>query len=38
MLVTLKLETFFTLLLIVALVVTAFLPVLPHFPWFALPF
>jgi 1,4-dihydroxy-2-naphthoate polyprenyltransferase len=38
MLVTLKLETFFTILLIVALVVTAFLPVLPHFPWIALPF
>ena len=38
MLRTLKLETFFTFLLIVALVVTALLPVLPHFPWFALPF
>jgi 1,4-dihydroxy-2-naphthoate polyprenyltransferase len=38
MLRTLKLETFFTILLIVALVVTALLPVLPHFPWFALPF
>lgn len=38
MLGTLKLETFFTILLIVALVVTALLPVLPHFPWFALPF
>jgi 1,4-dihydroxy-2-naphthoate polyprenyltransferase len=38
MLGTLKLETFFTILLIVALAVTAILPVLPHFPWFALPF
>ena len=38
MLETLKLETFFTILLIVALIVTAFLPVLPHFPWLALPF
>jgi 1,4-dihydroxy-2-naphthoate octaprenyltransferase len=38
MFVTLKLETFFTIFLIVALVVTAFLPVLPHFPWFTLPF
>jgi 1,4-dihydroxy-2-naphthoate octaprenyltransferase len=38
MLRTLKLETFFTILLIVALVVTALLPVLPRFPWFALPF
>ena len=38
MLETLKLETFFTILLIVALVVTAFLPVLPHLPWLALPF
>ena len=38
MLGTLKLETFFSILLIVALVVTAFLPVLPHFPWFTLPF
>jgi len=38
MLETLKLETFFTILLIVALIVTAFLPVLPHFPWIALPF
>jgi 1,4-dihydroxy-2-naphthoate polyprenyltransferase len=38
MLVTLKLETFFTILLIVALVATAFLAVLPHFSWFALPF
>ena len=26
------------LLLIVALIVTAFLPVLPHLPWLALPF
>ena len=38
MLETLKLETFFTILLIVALIVTAFLPVLPHLPWLALPF
>jgi 1,4-dihydroxy-2-naphthoate polyprenyltransferase len=38
MLETLKLETFFTILLIMALIVTAFLPVLPHFPRFALPF
>jgi len=38
MLGTLKLETFFTILLIVALVLTAILPVLPHFPWFTLPF
>jgi 1,4-dihydroxy-2-naphthoate polyprenyltransferase len=38
MLETLKLETFFTILLIVALVVTALLPVLPHFPAIALPF
>ena len=38
MLETLKLETFFTILLIVALVVTAFLPVLPHFQWITLPF
>jgi 1,4-dihydroxy-2-naphthoate polyprenyltransferase len=38
MLETLKLETYFTILLIVALVVTALLPVLPHFPAIALPF
>ena len=38
MLETLKLETFFTILLIVALIVTAFLPVLPHLPWITLPF
>jgi 1,4-dihydroxy-2-naphthoate polyprenyltransferase len=38
MLETLKLETFFTILLIVALIVTAFLPVLPHFQWITLPF
>ena len=38
MLETLKLETFFTILLLVALVVTAVLPILPHFPWFTLPF
>ena len=37
MLETLKLETFFTILLIVALVVTALLPVLPHFQWITLP-
>ena len=35
---SLKLETFFTILLIVALVVNAFLPVLPHLPSIALPF
>jgi 1,4-dihydroxy-2-naphthoate octaprenyltransferase len=35
---SLRLETFFTILLIVALVVTAFLPILPHFPSIALPF
>jgi 1,4-dihydroxy-2-naphthoate polyprenyltransferase len=34
----LRLETYFTILLIIALIVTAFLPVLPHLPWFALPF
>ena len=38
MLGTLKLEIFFTILLLAALIVTAFLPVLPHFHWFALPF
>jgi 1,4-dihydroxy-2-naphthoate polyprenyltransferase len=38
MLETLKLEIFFTILLLAALIVTAFLPVLPHFHWFALPF
>ncbi|HEY6284343.1 MAG TPA: 1,4-dihydroxy-2-naphthoate octaprenyltransferase [Ktedonobacteraceae bacterium] len=38
MLETLRLETFFTLLLLAALVVTAYLPVLPHFPWISLPF
>jgi 1,4-dihydroxy-2-naphthoate octaprenyltransferase len=38
MLGTLKLETFFTILLIVALVVTALLPVLPHFHWFGWSF
>jgi 1,4-dihydroxy-2-naphthoate octaprenyltransferase len=35
---TLRLETFFTILLIVALVVTAIFPVLPHLPSIALPF
>jgi len=38
MLESLRLETFFTLLLIAALVVTAYLPLLPHFPWITLPF
>jgi 1,4-dihydroxy-2-naphthoate polyprenyltransferase len=38
MLQTLKLETFFTILLLVALAVTAVLPVLPHFPSIVLPF
>ena len=38
MLETLKLETFFTILLIVALVVTAFLPIVSHLPWLTLPF
>ena len=35
---TLGLEIFFTLLLIVALVVTAVVPILPHIPAFHLPF
>ena len=35
---TLRLEIFFTLLLIVALVVTAVVPMLPHIPAFHLPF
>jgi 1,4-dihydroxy-2-naphthoate polyprenyltransferase len=35
---TLKLEIFFTILLIVALIVNVFLPILIHLPWFALPF
>jgi 1,4-dihydroxy-2-naphthoate octaprenyltransferase len=35
---TLKLEAFFTLLLIVALIVDAVFPLLPHFPSIALPF
>jgi 1,4-dihydroxy-2-naphthoate polyprenyltransferase len=35
---TLKLETFFTILLIVALVVTAFLPIVIHLPGITLPF
>ena len=35
---TLRLETFFTILLIVALVVTAVSPILPHLPSIALPF
>ncbi len=38
MLKTLKLEIFFTILLIVALFVTAFLPLLIHLRWFTLPF
>ena len=35
---TLRLETFFTILLIVALVVTAIFSILPHLPSIALPF
>lgn len=35
---TLKLETFFTILLIVALIVTAVFPLVPHLPSIALPF
>jgi 1,4-dihydroxy-2-naphthoate octaprenyltransferase len=35
---TLKLEAFFTLLLIVALIVTAIFPLIPHLPSIALPF
>ncbi|HET7640284.1 MAG TPA: hypothetical protein VFK47_16280, partial [Ktedonobacteraceae bacterium] len=35
---TLKLETFFTILLIVALIITAVSPVLPHLPPIPLPF
>ena len=35
---TLKLEVAFTLLLLVALIVTAFLPILPHLPSSLLPF
>ncbi len=35
---TLRLETFFTILLIIALIVTAVLPILPPFPSMALPF
>jgi 1,4-dihydroxy-2-naphthoate polyprenyltransferase len=35
---TLRLETFFTILLIVALVVTAVFPIVPHLPSIALPF
>jgi len=38
MLESLRLEIFFTILLIVALVVTAVLPILPHLPSIALPF
>ena len=34
---TLKLETFFTIMLVVALIVTAVLPVLPHLPSINLP-
>jgi 1,4-dihydroxy-2-naphthoate octaprenyltransferase len=35
---TLKLETYFTLLLMVALIILAFIPVLPHLPAHILPF
>ncbi len=35
---TLKLESLFTLLLIIALAVTAIMPILPHFPTITLPF
>jgi 1,4-dihydroxy-2-naphthoate octaprenyltransferase len=35
---TLKLETFFTILLILALIVNALLPIVIHLPWFTLPF
>jgi 1,4-dihydroxy-2-naphthoate polyprenyltransferase len=35
---TLKLETLFAMLLIVALIVNAYLPILIHLPWFTLPF
>lgn len=35
---TLKLETFFTILLIIALVITAVMPLIPHLPSIALPF
>ena len=35
---TLKLEMFFTILLIVALIVNAYLPIVIHLPWFTLPF
>ncbi len=35
---TLKLETYFTLLLMIALIILAFLPVLPHLPAHILPF
>jgi 1,4-dihydroxy-2-naphthoate polyprenyltransferase len=38
MLQTLKLETFFTALLILALIINAYLPILIHQPWFTLPF
>src|SRR6266849_5306719 len=38
MLESLRLEIFFTILLVVALVVTAVLPILPHLPSIALPF
>jgi hypothetical protein len=35
---TLKLSTYFALLLIIALIVSALIPVLPHFPTHLLPF
>jgi 1,4-dihydroxy-2-naphthoate polyprenyltransferase len=35
---TLRLETFFTILLIIALIVTAVIPLVPHLPSIALPF
>jgi 1,4-dihydroxy-2-naphthoate polyprenyltransferase len=38
MLQTLRLETYFTLLLMLALIILAFLPVLPHLPTHILPF
>jgi 1,4-dihydroxy-2-naphthoate octaprenyltransferase len=35
---TLKLETYFTLFLVIALIVTAVIPILPHLPSLSLPF
>jgi hypothetical protein len=35
---TLKLSTYFALLLIIALIVSALIPVLPHIPTHLLPF